>query len=251
LYKNLNKKEEKVNTDRYFITYADMITLLLGLFVILYASSKVDQEKYKEFSKAFKSYFNQGESVLNGGSGVLEGHKKTIPEPILDLSNKKSLEEIFSQTSAALKDYINKGTLQIKKTNSSITLILPEKLLFLSGKADIQVGAYPLIDTLAMILHGIPYQVTVDGHTDSQPIRTFQYESNWHLSVGRALNVGYGLIEKGVPQSNMVIRGYGAQRPIADNNTEAGKTLNRRVEITISSLPSDAPSTEEYEKISK
>ena len=89
----------------------------------------------------------------------------------------------------------------------------------------------------------------MDGHTDSTPIRTFRYESNWHLSVARALNVAYLLIEKGIPKNNLIIRGFGDQKPIASNNTAESKAKNRRVELTISYLPSDAQSTDGYKKV--
>lgn len=242
MYNNYSNKE-KVNTDRYFITYADMITLLLGLFVILYASSKVDEEKYKEFSKAFTEYFHKGDGVLSGGKGVLEGSSKAIDNPT---ALKKTLDEVFAESKDALKYFIQNGSIQIQRAGESIILTLPEKLLFESGKAEIIGGGQVIIDTIGSILKGIKFQVTVDGHTDSEPIRTFQYESNWHLSVARSLEVGYSLLKRGIPQSNMIIRGFGSQRPIADNNTLDGKAKNRRVEITISRLSKEAPSTAGY-----
>ncbi len=253
LYGFLRKKSSnKIDTNRYFITYADVITLLLGLFVILYASSKVDLEKYKEFSQAIDKYFKTpGEKPLKGGGGVLEGRKDGIPEPIFELGSKKSLDDIFSETSVRLKEYIDKGLVKIKKVKSGVVLTLPEKLLFKSGKATVQQKAMPALDTLASILRGIPFQITVDGHTDSDPIRTFVYESNWHLSVARATNVAYSLIERGAPEHNMVIRGFGSQRPIDENKTKEGKAKNRRVEISVTSLPPNAASKEGYKELKK
>ena len=245
------KNNTKVDTNRYFITYADLITLLLGLFVILYVSSKVDQEKFKEYSKAFSEYFKtENQGVLPGGKGVLKGRKNTIPEPILIESGApKSLNEIFSETSLILQKYIKNGSLSIKHTKAGVILTLPEKLLFQSGKADIEQNAMGILDTIANILHSIPYQITVDGHTDSSPIRTFRYESNWHLSSARALNVAYLLVEKGIPKNNLIIRAFGDQKPVASNNTVESKAKNRRVELTISYLPTDSQSTKGYKKV--
>lgn len=241
-----NKLKSEIKTDRYFITYADIITLLLGLFVILYSSSKVDEEKYKELSKAISEYFKDGSGVLEGGKGVLEGSSFAEQNPI-SLLPKKSLNEIFNETSQIFKELIAKGELDIKMMEGTVILTLPEKLLFETGKANIQNSGKKILDTLAFILKGIPYQVNVDGHTDSRPIRTFQYESNWHLSTARALNVGYELLQKGLPPNSLVIRGFGDQRPIDDNNTEKGREKNRRVEIQISNLSAQTPSTEGYE----
>ncbi len=242
-----NKLKSDIKTDRYFITYADIITLLLGLFVILFASSKVDEEKYKELSQAITEYFNDGNGVLQGGKGVLQGSTSPEQSPINFIS-KKSLNDIFKETSQIFKELISNGDLDIKIIEGTIILTLPEQLLFESGKANIQNKGIKIIDTLAYVLRGIPYQVYVDGHTDSKPIRTFQYESNWHLSVARALNVGYELLQKGLPPNTLIIRGFADQRPITENNTEQGRAKNRRVEIQISNLSTQTPSTEGYDK---
>ena len=250
LRNNSNAQEEhNTGTDRYLVTYADLITLLLGLFVILYAASQVDEEKYKEFTAALSSYFTAGKSsALQGGDGVLKGNKKGLPEPIF-MNAEKSLDEIYEQTGIALAEYIDNGRIEIRRTGDGIRLILPEKLLFKSGKAEIQPGGIIIIDTLASILRGIKWQIDIEGHTDSDPIRTFRYESNWHLSSARALNVGWKLIRKGVPESNLSLKSFGSQRPVADNMTNEGKAQNRRVEITISDLPPNAPSDEGYSEL--
>lgn len=245
--KNQEEPEHNTGTDRYLITYADLITLLLGLFVILYASSQVDQEKFKEVSEAFSDYFKTGSGVLEGGEGVLPGQNGILPEPILPTQRAdRSMEEIAEETRERLGQYVQRGDIGVNLTGEKLTLTLPEKLLFQSAKAEIEPGGIKVLDTVANILSGLRKQITIDGHTDADPIRTFRYESNWHLSVSRATNVAYKLILRGVPESNMSIRGYGSQRPVEENSTAAGKAKNRRVEITISELSPDVPGTEGY-----
>ncbi len=235
--------EEHISTDRYLITYADLITLLLGLFVILYVTAQVDEGKYKEFSKAFSDYFKSSrEQILQGGGGVMEGHKQSIPEPIFQNPAKQSLESIKTQTEESLKKFIDKKLISVKSTSEGLVLTFSEKLLFKSGNAEIERDAYPALDSLASVLAGIDKQIKVDGHTDAKPIKTFRFESNWHLSSARALSIGYRLISKGVSENNLMIRAFGSQRPIADNDSEEGKATNRRVEITISELENGAPS---------
>jgi chemotaxis protein MotB len=243
------KSEDNINTDRYLITYADLITLLLGLFVILYATSQIDESKYKEFSKAFSSYFNSKKGVSEGGKGVLIGEKDNVPEPIGHPTSKKSMQEISNDIQKSLKSVIAKGLISVKVTSAGIVLTLPEKLLFESGKAEVQPEGNTVLDSLANVLQNLSYQITVDGHTDNIPIRTFRFESNWHLSVARALNVGYSMMMKGVPESYMIIRGLGAERPIAENSSQEGRALNRRVEIMISELPTEAASKKGYSEI--
>lgn len=246
--KKKNKLEHKINHDRYLITYADLITLLLGLFVILYASATVDSAKYSEFTKAFGEYFKSTkEQVLNGGGGVLPGPKDGIPEPIIPNSAvNKSLQDLKIEAETSLKSFINDGKLKVAFNNNGVVLTLPESLLFQSGKDEIQNNAFNVLDNIAKILNVSNLQISVDGHTDSDPIKTFRFASNWHLSSSRALKIGYYLINKGMNESNVVIRGFGSQRPITENNNPENKAQNRRVEITISQLPNNAPSTEGY-----
>ena len=240
--------EAESSPDRYLITYSDLITLLLGLFVILYAVSQVDQDKYKKVTDAFSQYFKaNGGKVLEGGGGLLSGEKDAIPEPILPAPKaNKSLQEINSDVQQAFSNLISKGQLQLKFTGSGIMLTLPEKLLFESGKADIEPLGRNVLDSLAAILRGVQYQISVDGHTDSKPISNSRFESNWHLSSARALAVGYRMIQHGAPEQNVVVRGFGAQRPVTDNSTPENMARNRRVEITIAELPTNTASTSGY-----
>lgn len=237
LRKNKQEAEGRnTGSDRYLLTYADLLTLLLGLFVILYASSQVDKEKFKEVQAAMSDYFSdQDPGLLDGTSGVLNQTGKGI-EPIMPQRGKLSAEEIEQSLNQSLQPYIGEGSLTIRKTADGLVVTLSEKLLFQSGKAEITSEGQPVIDTLGSILKNVRKAITVDGHTDTDPIRSFRYESNWHLSVDRALNVAYKLIQLGVPPYDLSIRGFGSQRPIADNATEEGKALNRRVEITINDI---------------
>ena len=232
--------EDKINPDRYLITYADLITLLLGLFVILYASSQVNEEKYKEFSNAFSDFFKPpGVKVLNNGNGMLGGQKNSIPEPIFPNTRNKTLQEIKNETENSMSKFIKEGLITIKSNPTGLTLTLSESLLFQSGKADIQSDGLIVLDSISNIIRGINKAITIDGHTDSHPIRTFRYESNWHLSSARALAVGYMLISKGLPEKDLSFRCFGAMKPVAENSTPEGRAKNRRVEITISDLPQE------------
>ncbi|MBX3042457.1 MAG: OmpA family protein [Candidatus Kapabacteria bacterium] len=243
-----NRAMHNVGADRYLITYADLITLLLGLFVILYATSQVDMEKFKEYSSAFSEYFKAKDNmVIQGGDGVLEGHKMGIPEPILPPVTQKSVAEISEMTESLLAKFISRGDIELIKSSDEIRILLSEKLLFRSARAEVGNEGLGALDSISIILRDAQQQIFIDGHTDTDAIKTFQYESNWHLSVARATNVAYKLIRDGVPEFNMVIRGFGAQRPIADNTTTDGKARNRRVEITIKELTPESPSDQGYQ----
>lgn len=229
--------------DRYLITYADLITLLLGLFVILYASSQVDAGKYQEFSAAFSEYFN---NEGNGGDGILKDGDGLL-QPIIPPSEEKTVDDIDQEIQQTLSQEIRDNKLSLERTAEGLTVKLPEEMLFAVGQAELQPGALPVLDSLAAVFNGIDQQILVVGHTDNKPINTFQFASNWHLSVSRALNVAWYGIRKGMPEDRVNISGYGSQRPVADNSTEDGRAKNRRVEIVIKELPDHIPDKGGYE----
>jgi len=236
MIKRKEYKGDSHNTgaERYLITYADLITLLLGLFVVLYSSAQVDQEKFKEYSSALSEYFTaKDDKVLKGGDGVLQGNKQAVPEPILAPPVQKSLSELQSEMSSKLSSLLSDNSISIAMEDSTLRISLSEKLLFKSGVARLEQAGVTALDTISKIIDGSNYILFVDGHTDSDPIRTFQYESNWHLSSARATNVAYRLMKSGIDEFKIVIRGFGSQRPIADNSSIEGKQLNRRVDLLL------------------
>ncbi len=245
LRKPRETESDHSSQDRYLITYADLITLLLGLFVILYASSQVDSGKYKEFSMAMSEYFKPDAKSLQTSDKILPG-SEGIPRPILPKSSEKTLDNVQQEMQSTFEKQLSVDAVEIIRTPSSLRLRLPEKLLFLSGKADIQPSGTIVLDSLASILRGVPQEIVVEGHTDSIPIHTFQFESNFHLSAARALNVGYYLLQEGMPSESFSVRGYGETRPIATNSTPEGRSRNRRVEILLSSKSPEMPSVQGY-----
>jgi len=247
--KRRSNSNDDEGRDRYLISYADLLTLLLGLFVILYSSSQVDGAKYKEFTQAFKEVFDQnGDGVLDGGKGVLKGNPKPIPHPIKG-KHEKNLGEISEFAKSSLNFLIKDGKLRLRNEKNLLILELPEKLLFESAKAEIKSDGMRVLDTIVNVLGQIENHITIDGHTDPEPIKTFRYESNWHLSAARATNVAYSMIGYGLRQENLSIRGFGSQRPLNKNMTEDEKARNRRVEISISEMTERTPSSEGYRPI--
>ncbi len=235
------------NPDRYLVTYADLITLLLGLFVILYATAQVDVGKYREFAAALGQYFKATpDSTLIGGGAILPAAKRTLPQPILPTAERRSLDQISQELEKTFQQQIQSNLIELERTPSQVRLRLRDKLLFESGKADLQVTAAAVLDSLATILAGLQKQIIVEGHTDNVPISTFRYPSNWHLSVDRALTVAYYLMQRGVPERFLTVCGYADQRPIASNATPEGRARNRRVEIVIEEPEANIPTTEGY-----
>lgn len=247
----MKRKIIKNNTDhnRYLISYSDLITLLLGFFVILYATTKIDTENYKRLQSALKKAFNTGSpSVLDGSDGVLDGSKSVLPEPTVPVSRSGSISEIQGKVEKGLLSYFQSSQVTMVKEGDAIKIDMPEKLLFNSGKAEIKSEGLKFIDSLAEILSAIPNQITIDGHTDNVPISNESFKSNWHLSVARAMNVAYSMMQKGLRKENIAVRGYGDQRPKESNATEKGRAKNRRVELIISNIDIKSPSKIGYVK---
>ncbi len=228
--------EEHENLERWLITYADLITLLLGLFVVLYSMSQIDLNKYQQWVSAFGQLFG-------GGTGILEGNRGILVAPIPsggDLQTgigtsqtQLSREKLETQLNTILSSGIQSKKIMITTSSEGLTIHLLESLLFESGSADLKPEAKVVLDTLAEILKFLPNRIKIEGHADNRPIRTARFQSNWHLSVERALNTAYYLINKGVNPEKISVSGYAEYKPIAPNDTEENRAKNRRVDIVI------------------
>ncbi len=221
-----NTKHSEENNERWLLTYSDLITLLLGLFVILYAMSKIDSEKYSQIVAALEGAFGKERAVvLNGHKGIMKS-----PMPALDAERAKVSQEI----SDAIGKMNTKNLVSLTHNERGVTIHIMEEMLFTSGSAEIKSASLPALDTLAAMLKNIPNDIRIEGHTDNIPIATRRFPSNWHLSVERALNVGYYIISKhNLNPEKISVVGYSEYKPLTPNDTEEHRSKNRRVDIVI------------------
>lgn len=219
---------EHDNLERWLLTYSDLITLLLGLFVILYASSQVDMKKYKAVVSAFENVFGGGRT-----SGPLPGNQGVMTSPS-SVPPMKQNDEMDRRVRSILGNALKRGGVMVTEDERGVTVHFLEKLLFDPGKAEIKPEAFPVLDTVGFLLASIPNRIRIEGNTDNTPIHTAQFPSNWHLSVARALNVGYYLMKHyPIRPEKVAIVGYGEYHPFVPNDTPAHKAENRRVDIVI------------------
>lgn len=199
-----------------------MITLLLGLFIILYAISNVDVKKYEKMMSAVGDFF--------GSSRVLE----------TDLKNQ--LIKDASTPAGTLKDELERliyennysESIKLEENERGITIHIMENILFPSGSAEITEGSMSVLEKIAAIIKPLPNDIRIEGHTDDIPIKSSYYPSNWHLSVARALNTAYYLIQKEeLSADKLSIVGYAEYQPMVENVTPESRALNRRVDIVI------------------
>ncbi|MCS7281169.1 MAG: OmpA family protein [Desulfobacterota bacterium] len=216
------RTEEHENVERWLITYADVITLLLALFIMMYSFSKTDAEKYKEVSRHLKSIFISGSRILEG-----EGFGGVIDElDALRGELERELEDIKRSQGA--------NQIQILRDERGVVIRILDRAFFDEGRADLKENAKKTIDKIAPVLKRIRNPVMIEGHTDNVPIHNEYFRSNWELSVRRATEVVRYFIEKAkIPPNRLSASGFAEFRPIASNETEEGRALNRRIEIVI------------------
>jgi chemotaxis protein MotB len=222
--------EEHENTERWLLTYADLITLLLAFFIVMYSMSQVDAKKFGAVSSALHKILSGGGLLLKGESGtVVAPNQSYVPSESMDL---KLLQGKMEQ---GLKQAVQAGQLRIKQDARGVVISLSEKVLFESGRATLNRGALTVLDTLATLLASYPNEVRVEGHTDNVPVREgSEFESNWELSAERATSVVRYLIESHrMSPYQLSAAGYGEYRPEVANDTPEGQAQNRRVDFVI------------------
>ena len=221
------------NHERWIVSYADMLTLLFALFVVLYATSDANPQKLQAVHNSIDAAFSIG--VLNGSNGssaVLNNGGGITP----------SLAEIKSNNMVALSNTLSgfakennlEGKIQIRSDANSITISLADNLLFDSGSADLKPGAQDVLLQVADALRGLPNEMRIEGHTDNVPVNSPDFPTNWELSGARASHVLRFLREHGkLTKNDLFFAGYADTHPIADNSTPEGRALNRRADIVI------------------
>lgn len=212
---------ESGEKDRYLITYADLITLLLGLFILLYTASNLDVQKY--------------EKMVNAIGNVFGGEHKTIkifPEKELPVTT--PLTSLKSEVNNLIEKNNYSSSIKLEENSRGVTIHILEDIVFPSGSAELKKSSKIVLQQLAAIIRRLPNDIRIEGHTDNVPINTPQFPSNWHLSVSRALNTAYYLMtEQGLDPEKLSIVGYSEYKPLESNQTSDGKAANRRVDIVI------------------
>lgn len=260
------KPKEHENHERWLITYADLITLLLVFFIIMYAMSKIDTEKYAVLSQALNFQFQNSDSILQKGKGVAGQVGKTTSDSDKNKQNpdqdstktginsdmpkqfdktknnqydkdkkEQNLQELLKQ----VQSYIQQNQLQVQvqaaNTDRGIAITLNDLLLFDLGKADLKPAAYPVLDKLGGFISTLNAKVSIEGHTDNLPLAAGNpLKDNWGLSNARSLSVlRYLIYNAKLDDKNLISTGYADTKPVAPNDSDANRQKNRRVEIVV------------------
>lgn len=259
--------EEHANHERWAIPYADLMTLLLAFFVVMYSLSAINEAKYRVLAESINEAFNGTGKVIEPVSPAaparqvplpdearaanatpialikvpvaprhlpLPGHEGAAAQPSQgEQTQMASLRSIGDKVEKALKPWIDARQVIVRRTRFWLEIEIRTDILFPSGVARLSPSAQDVLDDVSGVLAGFPNPVRVEGYTDDQPINTGAFPSNWELSAARAASVARLFSEHGVDPRRLGIFGWGQFRPVADNATAEGRNRNRRVTIVV------------------
>ncbi len=245
-------EEEHENHERWLVTYADMLTVLMALFIVLFALSVVDKAKFEQFKAGLHGDLGAGASLLDGGPGLQEAGSSMTVDIKAAVS---ALEEKTAQDAAAdqeqdqleaarqkilqalVQRHMEKAVRFTTDERGLVITVVTDDVLFDLGSASLRPKGSAVLDAIAPALKALPNQVTVEGHTDDLPIRG-RFASNWELSTERATSVlRYLLDHHRLPAKRLSAAGYADQRPLAPNTSPAARSANRRVEVIVRATP--------------
>ncbi|GGL65679.1 flagellar motor protein MotB [Sporolactobacillus putidus] len=244
--RHLKKVDDHENSDRWMITYSDLITLLLVFFIVMFSMSSIQNQRFNALVSSLRSSF-QGNSILQDMGYPATDKGQTAPTvPVQQkpnaLSDKqqkndtKQLDALYVKLSQYIKDNHLSPDVSLTDTPRGVQLTFRETIFFDLGKADLKSNAQPVLQKIGGILGEVPNDVAVEGYTDDTPFRSNQsaIHSNWELSGARAQTVmNYLIQEDKLPPNRFHFVGYGEYKPVVKNDTPEHKAMNRRVNIVV------------------
>jgi len=267
--KKAHHEEEHENEERWLVSFADMMTLLMCLFMVLFSMSSVNTSKFEALQRSLQDAFSG--RILPGGEAVMESGnnekaEREAPKPPVpalmplesiaaqedprdgktaEAAAAKQEEEEFKRLKRRIDALAREAGLAGKvsttvRRRGLVVSFLTDRVFFDSGRAELEAPARRLLPRLARVLSGERvHPIAVEGHTDSQPVSGGAYRSNWGLSGARAESVVLAFEAGGVSRRRMTQVGYAERQPIATNATPQGRSRNRRVEVVLARQHSD------------
>ncbi len=239
--------------ESWLLPYADLLTLLLALFIVLFAMSSVDAQKFEEISKAFNSALNGGVGIFEFPKPLPESEMQTgldkedkedkkeqenslgIEEHLLQQADQKELSIIQHKVNTYIDKNNLSGNLLTELTDEGLLVSIRDNVLFAPGSADVREADIKIANEISeLLVMEPPRNIIISGHTDNVPIGNAPFDSNWELSVMRAINFMKIVLKNEQLDPRMFsAKGFGEFQPVASNDTAEGKAKNRRVDILI------------------
>jgi len=244
-HKKKKHEEEKSSTGesgtgRWMLTYLDMVTLLFGVFVLMYAMSNVDKKKIEQVSESIARALKTGYSILGGN---MSGKDSTNPDfyPKNLIHEGEPPEKAFDTLQILFKEEALKQLVKIRQEKRGYVVSLGGDFFFAPGNVDIRFDEQEreMLEKLSNFLKLVPNEIAIEGHTDNVPYAPSnqdktKYRDNWELSAARAVSVLHALLDYGnLDEKRFAIVGYGETKPLVSNVTAEGRAYNRRVDIVV------------------
>src|ERR1700692_4903695 len=250
---------EHENHERWLVSYADFITLLFAFFVVMFASSQTDKSRAKQISEAVEKALSEGKSVsmspavakilggtvddkgqgnaqMRGPGGAQRAAKEAPPENLIELP--PSMRKLTSE----IEQEIKAGKVEVNLEPRGLVVSLKQTAFFPSGTDAIDPSTYPILEKVAAALNAVSNPLRIEGHTDSVPIHTARFRSNWELSAARSISMMEVMaIRFQVDRQRVAIVGFADTAPQTSNDTAEGRARNRRVDIVIQNNYMAAP----------
>ncbi|MDA8153256.1 MAG: OmpA family protein [Acidithiobacillus sp.] len=240
-------REGAAGSERWLISYADFITLLLAFFIVMFAVSQVNKAKVEGFEKSMRTAFGGKPPVIRTAPPEANEPFHHLPSPVPLVAvppavaqaireQAQVMKRMRTQLRKALAPLIRKDDIHVLKTPTGTRIRINADVLFQNGSAQLQPKALRVVDAVGLVLKGFPYHIAIEGFTNRQPIRTQKYPSNWYLSAARALSVLVRFLHDGVRPDLVKAVGFGATHPAVPYTTgkiKAAMRENRRVTIFV------------------
>jgi chemotaxis protein MotB len=261
--------EERENHERWLVTYADMLTLLMVLFIVMFAMSQVDDTKYAALRSGLAEGFGAESSFMKGTDSILEDRPpaagpellssqifQALPDEqrqlVVEAVNAEEtrrvqrkyaeaeteadkLEDVREKLMAAL---VRAGLEHDVRTTIDerglVVSLVSRHVVFQADIAELSERGRDVVDTLAPVLREVPNALRIDGHTNQEPVQPRLYATDWDLSAARAVTVLRRLNEQGgVPQDRLSLSAFGHERPLVDPRLPDSQQVNKRVDIVV------------------
>jgi chemotaxis protein MotB len=227
---------EHDNSERWLLTYADMITLLMTFFVVLYAISNTDLRKFTAIAQSFSSAFNA--DVFQGTQAMtITAGQESAPDVSNFDSGSGLMSADFRALQATVRDFAITqgidGLVQVDRVPEGIAIRISESLLFQSGRAVLDEQSRSVLGQIAGVLAPLTNQLRIEGNTDDVLVANPFFKDNWELSTARALAVLDVLRDLGIAPDRLSAAGNGQYHPLVPNTNDAARARNRRVDIVI------------------
>jgi chemotaxis protein MotB len=257
---------------RWLLTYSDVVTLLLALFVYLFSISTVNVAKFRQFGEAFAEFFDYGasSSIRDTNAAMGAGNKNSMRQPprwrVKEKANRNSVMSSGADNDASaaerekveklkqilmkeLKAFLDLGNISISGRDDDLVLQLRDASLFEPGSAEIKNEMKTALLKIASQIRALPNDIRVEGHTDNTPLRGGRFGSNWHLSGSRAASVvNFLAVQGGIDPKRLSLAGFAEFQPLVPNYPNYGNPLNRRVEILILASTSRTDDESEFQE---